>query len=323
MANVLKMKILQHITLLALGFFFVGCGLQKEIPAAQTFDDIPYPFTAHKTELPGELQVAYFDEGKGKKTIILIHGLGSYAPAWKKNISELSKNHRVIALDLPGYGKSSKGKYKASMTFYATVVKDLMNTLNLPSAIVGGHSMGGQIAMTLALAYPDKVDGLILVAPAGFETFTKGEKEWFREVLTPTAVKLTPAETVAENIGWNFYDMPDDAAFMITDRLAMRDCKEFDAYCYIIPECVKGMVDQPVFDHLKEIEKPVLVIFGQQDNLIPNRFLNGGKTETIAKAGVEQLPNATLHLVDKAGHFVHFEKDTEVNQLINDWLSGL
>lgn len=317
------MKILQQILVLALGLFIAGCGLQKEIPEVNSFDDIPYPYKVHKTELPGDLQVAYFDEGKGKKTIILIHGLGSYAPAWKKNIETLSENHRVIALDLPGYGKSSKGKYEASMTFYATVVKNLMETLHLPSAIIGGHSMGGQIAMTMALAYPEKVDGLLLVAPAGFETFTAGEKEWFREVLTPTAVKLTPAETVAENIAWNFYDMPQDADFMITDRLAMRNCEEFDAYCYIIPECVKGMVDQPVFDHLKDIHQPALVIFGKQDNLIPNRFLNGGKTEAIAKAGTAQLPDANLHMIDKAGHFVHFEKANTVNQIIHDWVTNL
>ncbi|MCB0662932.1 MAG: alpha/beta fold hydrolase [Saprospiraceae bacterium] len=317
------MRQLQYILLLLAGVTFAACGLQKEIPQIKTFDDIPYPFTVNKTELPGGIQVAYFDEGKGKKTIIFIHGLGSYAPAWKKNIAELSKTHRVIALDLPGYGKSSKGTYEASMTFYATVVKDLMETLNLPSALIGGHSMGGQIAMTMALSWPDKVDGLILVAPAGFETFTTGQKQWFREVLTPTAVKLTPAETVAENLAWNFYHMPDDATFMINDRLAMRDAEDFDAYCYIIPECVKGMVDQPVFDNLKDIQQPVLVIYGKQDNLIPNRFLNGGKTEDIANAGVAQLPNAELHMVDKAGHFVQFEKSEEVNQLINTWIGNL
>jgi pimeloyl-ACP methyl ester carboxylesterase len=300
-----------------------ACSLKKEIPTIQTFDDLPYPYEVSKVDLGEDITVAYFDEGKGKNTIILIHGLGSYAPAWKKNIPELAKNNRVIAIDLPGYGKSSKGNYEGNMSFYATVVSKFIDQLQLNEVILGGHSMGGQIAMTTALAYPEKVKGLILIAPAGFETFTKGQKQWFREVLTADAVRLTPAETVAENLASNFYKMPDDADFMINDRLAMRDAKEFEAYCFIIPQNVKGMVDEPVFDHLSDIKQPVIAVFGKQDNLIPNRFLNAGTTVEIGKAGIHQLPNASLHMVDKAGHFVQFEQSEKVNQLLSDWISNL
>jgi pimeloyl-ACP methyl ester carboxylesterase len=81
------------------------------------------------------------------------------------------------------------------------------------------------------------------------------------------------------------------------------------------------MVDEPVFDYLPQIEQPVLAIFGHQDNLIPNRFLNGGTTESIGQKGVEQLPNATLHMIDKAGHFVHYEQAQVVNGLISDFLN--
>jgi len=300
-------------------WLLAGCSWQQQVPAVQTFEDLPYPFPTKKVKLDSGEEVAYFDEGEGQP-IIFIHGLGSYAPAWKNNIEGLQKNFRCIALDLPGYGKSSKGKYEASMTYYANIIKDFMQALGLETAVLAGHSMGGQIAMTAALSYPEMVDRLILVAPAGFEVFHKGEKEWFREALTPTSVKLTPVDQIKTNIAWNFYDMPQEAEFMITDRIAMRQAEEFDAYCYIIPECVKGMVNQPVFDYLPQIEQPTLVFFGHQDNLIPNRFLNGGDTEDIGRQGVERLPNARLRMIGQAGHFVHFERAEVVNEEIRAFL---
>lgn len=296
-----------------------SCSWSQKVPSVETFEDIPYPFPTQQVKLESGETIAYFDEGEGDP-LLFIHGLGSYAPAWKKNIEALRGHYRCIALDLPGYGKSSKGKYEASMTYYASVLHAFMSEIGLSKANLAGHSMGGQIAMTTALAYPESIEKLVLVAPAGFETFHKGEREWFREVLTPTAVKLTTVDQIKTNIAWNFYDMPEDAEFMITDRIAMRKAEGFDAYCYIVPECVKGMVNEPVFDYLPQIEQPVLAIFGHQDNLIPNRFLNGGTTEAIGRKGVAQLPDATLQMIDKAGHFVHYEQAERVNELIKAFL---
>jgi len=160
----------------------------------------------------------------------------------------------------------------------------------------------------------------MLISPAGFETFTPGQKQWLRDVLSPTAVRLTTVDNIISNIASNFYKMPDDAEFMITDRIAMRNAKDFDAYCYIIPECIKGMVDEPVYDFIDRISAPTLVIFGEADNLIPNRFLNPGKTENIANDGAAKLQNGELHLIPKAGHFVHFEKAEQVNKIISEFL---
>lgn len=313
---------MRNLFIIVLAFLSGACSLQKQAPSVQSFDELSYPFATHQVQLPDGLEIAYFDEGKGEEVILFIHGLGSYAPAWKKNIEALKNDYRCIAIDLPGYGKSSKGKYEASMAYYARVVREFLEGLDIEKATLAGHSMGGQIAITTALAYPGLVERLVLVSPAGFETFHKGERQWFREVMTPTAVKLTTVEQIRENIAWNFYQMPADAEFMITDRIAMRSATDFDAYCYIIPECVKGMVDQPVFSELPNVQQPALVIFGHQDNLIPNRFLNGGETEDIGKQGVAQMPNARLLMVDKAGHFVQFEQAETVNDAIRGFLGA-
>lgn len=293
--------------------------MQKSLSSIESFDDLEYPFETKKIKLDNDIELAYMDEGQGEP-LILIHGLGSYSPAYKKNIEQLRNEYRVIAIDLPGYGKSTKKNYEYSMSFFANVVHDFMDKMNIEKASLVGHSMGGQISMMTALSYPESVDKLILIAPAGFETFTAGQKEWFRGVITKKGVMLTPVESIIANIGYNFYDMPEDAQFMIDDRIEMRTAKEFEGYAYANEKSVSGMVDEPVFDYLDQIKAPTLVIFGKNDNLIPNRFLNPGKTEAIAKQGAEKIPNSEMHIVSKAGHFVHFEKSEEVNQIISAFL---
>jgi pimeloyl-ACP methyl ester carboxylesterase len=319
MVDVLKMK--KNILYLLSVLLITSCSMQKSITNLESFDDINYPYQVNKIKLDNDITIGYMDEGNGSP-IVFIHGLGSYSPAWKKTIEGLKSSHRCIAIDLPGYGVSSKGKYDCSMTFYADVVADFINKMQLKDVTLAGHSMGGQISIMTSLAYPNKVAKLMLVAPAGFELFTPGQKQWFREVLTPKAVKLTPVDALISNVAYNFYDFPDDAQFMIDDRIAMRSAKEFDAYCYTITQSVSGMVDQPIFEYLPKIDVPTLVVYGKQDNLIPNRFLNPGRTEDIAKAGANQIKNSQLEMVDKAGHFVHFEQAEIVNQIMINFLKN-
>ena len=311
---------MRRILWLSLILLSAACGVQKELKPIQRFEELSYPYEVKKALLSGGIEVAYVDEGKGEQTLLFIHGLGSYLPAWKKNIEGLKEKYRCIAIDLPGYGKSSKGEYSGSMRFYSEIVAELIDKLKLGSVTLVGHSMGGQISIITALAFPDKVDKLVLIAPAGFETFTKGQKQWFREVMTANLVKLTTVEQIKSNLASNFYRMPKDARFMITDRIDMRGAEDFEAYCYIIPQCVQGMVDDPVYEFLPKITQPTLIIFGENDNLIPNRYLNPGKTGTIARKGAERIPNATLHLLPETGHFVQFEKAAEVNGLMAEFL---
>ena len=282
--------------------------------------DIVYPFEVKKVILTGDIQLAYAEEGNGKQTIIFIHGLGSYLPAWKKNVESLKDSYRCIAIDLPGYGKSSKGNYSGMMEFYAEIIQEFCKSKALNNIILCGHSMGGQIAITAALKYPHLIQKLILIAPAGFETFNKGEKQWFRDVMTVDGVRLTSVEQIKTNLAYNFYNMPDDAKFMIDDRIDMRDASDFNAYCYSIVQSVKGMVDQPVYEFLPQVKQATLCIFGENDNLIPNRYLNGGFTRRYAKKGANRLPDCSLIMIPHAGHFVMFEKSEEVNAFIKNFI---
>jgi len=114
--------------------------------------------------------------------------------------------------------------------------------------------------------------------------------------------------------------MPKDAQFMIDDRISMRSAKDFEAYSYAVVRSVHGMVNESVLDHLEEIKQPTLIIFGENDNLIPNRFLNPGFTKKIAEVGHKKLPNSKLVMLPKTGHFLMFENPEGFNKAVKDFV---
>ncbi len=321
----LTMKNTIKITLsliLMLAMFLSACSPYSNLtPMDSMREDLQYPFDVKYVEVSGNQEIAYVDEGSGQETVVFIHGLGTYLHAWEKNISALKAEYRCIAIDLPGYGKSSKLPHDGSMTYYADVVMEVLDQLNIESAVLAGHSMGGQISMVAALRYPQRVEKLVLASPAGFERFTEGQKEWFREVMSLSGVKKTTAESIMTNAAYNFYNMPDYAEFIITDRLAMRKAEDFDNYCYTVVRSVHGMVDQPVIDKLEQIKQPTLILFGENDNLIPNRYLNPGATNDIAEVGHSKIPNSELVMVPECGHFIPLEKADAFNDAIRQFLS--
>lgn len=311
---------MKQLIILLLTTLFVSCGTAR-IPGLQTMDDLEYQYPVDKIELANNTNLAYVEQGSGEQTLIFIHGLGSYLPAWNKNIEVLSHSYHCIAIDLPGYGKSSKGNYEFSMSYYAQIIHEFVQKKNLKNVVLVGHSMGGQIALTTALQYPDLVNKLVLIAPAGFETFNKGQRNWLANVMTPDAVRLTPVEQIRTNLAYNFYNMPEDAEFMFTDRVAMRGAEGFDGYVYAVSQSVKGMVQQPIYEFLPRIKQPTLAIFGSNDNLIPNRYLNPGKTHKVAEDGISKMPNGQLLMLEKTGHFAQFEQPEAVNAAILKFLN--
>lgn len=315
---------MKKMSFLILGLIFsimiIGCATSRYYHLEKKeFADFDYGFEV-KNVLVKNISVAYIDEGSSDKVLVLIHGLGSNAKGWIKNISGLSKTYRVIALDLPGYGKSQKGYFDFSLHFYAQILKGMLDNLKINKATIVGHSMGGQIAMITALEYPDIVSSLVLLSPAGLEKFSEGESAWFKKVVTPDLIKDTPIRQIDVNLRSNFYETPADAEFMITERIQMRKAKEFDLYCYAVAQNVAAMVDEPVHDKLDKITQPALVIFGENDQLIPNPYLHGGFTKDVAEIGKE-IPNSTVQVIPECGHFVQFEKTDKVNKAIVEFVN--
>jgi len=117
-------------------------------------------------ELPGGSRIFYHRSGKGEP-IVLLHGIAHSSQAWERVIPALTDRYEVIALDLPGCGRSDKPDTDYSMGTQAAAVRYALDRLHLDLVTVIGHSLGGGVAMTLAYQYPERVGRLGLVASAG------------------------------------------------------------------------------------------------------------------------------------------------------------
>lgn len=283
------------------------------------FEKINYPFKTQTVLLTGGENLAYIFEGApNNPPLILLHGLGSNCLAWKKNVPYLSEALFTIAPDLPGYGKSTKNtKFSGSMSDFAETIIRFLDALELSEAHFCGHSMGGQIAITLALKYPQRVKSLTLLAPAGFETFTAQEAEIIRRFYTEEMVRNVTEEQIESAVKLNFFRFSEEARYMIEDRIAIKTAPEYDTYGKIVVRALNGMLDAPIFEELSELKPPTLVFFGENDALIPSPFSQAKRSAIeIACAGAEQIPNGRLETLQECGHFVPFEASERINEKI-------
>jgi len=272
------------------------------------FPELNYNFDYSITQLDERISVAYYDTVIGNNTLIFIHGLSSYIPAWLKLIPLLQNKLRCIAIDLPGYGKSSEGVHEGTVTFYTEVLSLFIRKLKLENVTLVGHSMGGQISIASALQFPSLISRLVLLAPAGFETFSEKEKSLIKKYNTAQLYYSASEDDILASFRSNFFKMNDDIKPMIDDRINMRRWKNFVDYCNVVVNSLNGLLDYPVYDKLKELMQPSLIFFGKNDKWIPNKNLHKNTTtESIALNGASQIPNSKLILIDECGHFIPYE----------------
>lgn len=282
--------------------------------------DTPYSLHTKRIQGAGTLSLAYADEGEGFP-LLFIHGLGSYLPAWQKNIPFLSKHFRCLALDLPGYGKSAKEGFTAGMEFYADVVNSFLDKLQLQACYLVGHSMGGQVAIHTALKYPDKVKKLALMAPAGLETFSTEEGQQLMQWFAPDKVFRADADIIEQNVKANFHRFPADARVLLQDRVGYKSCSDYRAFCQVVADSVAAMLNEPVYARLDKLSMPVLMLFGRQDAYIPSKLLHPELTlEAMLQEVHNRMPNLRYHLIDTCGHFVQWEQAEKVNGYLLEFL---
>jgi pimeloyl-ACP methyl ester carboxylesterase len=282
----------------------------------------PYTFTVKKQRLANGLDIAYVDEGnrESKNVLVFVHGLASYLPAWDKNISALRSEYRCVALDLPGYGRSSTSS-TISIQFYSTVLAEFLDSLKLPSVTVLGHQFGAQVCMRAALRFPQKIKRLVLIAPAGIEQFNEEQCNFIRQVYTPRYTLLKPNNVVQADYERGFYNFPKDAEFMFKDRWSMTEAIDFHEYCATMAKCVRASIDEPILKDLRKLAQPTLIVFGTEDNMIPSALMHPTMTtQDIAEQAHKAIKNSTLLMIPDCGHFAQFEKPDIVNAAIRDFV---
>lgn len=274
-----------------------------------------YSYPIQKVVVGDNIDLAYIEVGEGAQTLVFVHGFASHFPAWEQNFTVLKKYYRCIALDLPGHGFSAKSDYSYSIDFYAQTVRQFLDKLGIKKSVLVGHSMGGQIAITLVLQQPTLFSHLVLVAPAGFETFNPSEKQWMLQFASGNILISSQYFKWVLNLKNYFHKLNDQEIEKLNEL--NRDFFSVTQNPYltkVLAGSVKGMMDAPVFDRLLALKLPTLVFFGKNDQLIPNKFLHMNLTpEQVARQGAGQIPESKLVLYNQCGHFLQYEQASRFN----------
>ncbi len=263
--------------------------------------------------------VNVIDFGEGPP-IVFIHGLAGCWQNWLEQLPALAASHRVVALDLPGFGASPMPREKITISSYARAVDRAMEALGLGAAAVVGNSMGGFVAAELAIAFPQRVERALLVSPAGISTF--GNRfglrwaPWLRRLQAPLALQMRWASANADLLmhkpslrqlilgGVASYPGRLPAA-LVAEQLRGAGKPGFvDAF--------EALLDYDFRDRLPEIVCPTLVVWGEDDQLVPVRD---------ADVYTELIPNARKAIFKDTGHVAMLERPARFNALLEKFLS--
>jgi pimeloyl-ACP methyl ester carboxylesterase len=291
-------------------------------------DSLPsYPL--HYQNLPYGVKLAYTEVATDHTNVpplVLLHGLGGSRKHWYRNLPGLSRHYRCLVPDLPGYGQSDIASLPDGniLSFFSETLLAFMDSLQLPSAVLVGHSMGGQLATLFALQHPERVQALVLAAPAGLETFTETEAASILQYARYTFPQKLSEAQLRQNLNANFSKPPAQAEMLLQDRLALNNAEDFPQYAQVLLKGVEGMLSAPVANQLSHLKPPVLILFGKEDALIPNRLLHPNlSVEAVAKQAQEQIPQAQLQLISPAGHLLQFEQPEDFNNKLHSFLTPL
>jgi pimeloyl-ACP methyl ester carboxylesterase len=246
--------------------------------------------------------VHYRDEGAGSP-LVLIHGTSSSLHTWDDWVARLREHRRIVRLDLPGFGLTGPAPDRDySAARYSHLVAALLARLGIDRADIAGNSLGGRVAMTLALEYPERVRRLVLVDAAGLSG--QEPPRIFRIARTPVLNALlrwvTPRTLVRKNVA-EVYGDPSRLTDALVDRYY--DLLRREGNRGALLDRLNGPADPDLDGRVAEIRAPVLVEWGEKDRWIPVAFAHrlsgaipGARLVTYAAAGhvpMEELPDAT------------------------------
>lgn len=248
------------------------------------------------------LDVHYRDEGSGP-AVLLLHGTGSSLHTWDAWTRALSANHRVVRLDLPGFGLTGPapdGNYRIEKM--VAFVDAFTRKLALDRFAIAGNSWGGEIAWTYALDHPERVDRLILVDAAGWPR-TGPLPIAFRLALMPVVGPLVAKLGTQRVVDKTVHDVYGDPS-RITDELRQRylDLSRREGNRASFGARLRAPhVDRT--GELGKIKAPTLVMWGSEDHLLPvesaekfHAAIPGSSVKIYSGAGhvpMEEVPDAT------------------------------
>lgn len=239
--------------------------------------------------------IHYTTEGQGN-TIVLMHGFMESLQIWEDFSFELSKNNRVVCIDLPGHGKSECIEEVHSMELFADVIKRVVDELEIPNFLLIGHSMGGYASLEFAGKYPEMLKGLVLFHS---QAMSDSEEAKIMRDRSCEIVKQNRKNFITHFIPDLFAD---ENVEKYAKEISILQSYVFDMKEEAIIAALQGMKKREAkLEVLKALNVPVLFIFGKKD-----------KRMNLQSAMEQaQLPKHAEVLLLETGHMGYIEARNE------------
>ena len=260
--------------------------------------------------MAGGIPVHVSDTQTGSKTLVLLHGYLETLSIWDDFIPLLDKDIRIICLDLAGHGLSGTNQDINTVDFSAQVVYEALLKCNVTKCVIGGHSMGGYVALAFAANYPEATYGLCLFHSTPNPDPEEKREGRNREIALIREGKLTLA--IAKGVPQMFAA---DNTVRFAEKIA--EIKEIAEICD--PEgviaCLEGMKARPDRNaFLAGFTKPLLFVFGEKDRYI--------SVET-AQGLAARYKQAQVLWLANSGHNGFIEEQGRVAEKVNEFMSKL
>ncbi|MCE6991281.1 alpha/beta fold hydrolase [Dyadobacter sp. CY323] len=282
--------------------------LTEKVPG----EPVAYPYAVKKTRIDDDIEIAYTDEGIGGADVLLfIHGMGTDLSAWGKNMDSLSKDFRCIALDLPGHGLSDKGDFPYTIQFYTQCVISFIKKLDLPALTLIGHSMGGQIAVNIAIKQPVLADKLVLVSPSGVEPYTAVERQMLINTMTGI---VASGNAFTHNRLNQILGFPNhlELASEFANGIALYQ-HEAAHFGILLSRSVEAMLLEGINGVLHQITQPCLILVGEEDLISPWPYMRGEDFARLLAAESSQIRDVKLVTVPACGHYLPYQMPEAFN----------
>lgn len=279
--------------------------------------DDRHEYSQDRTIQVAGLQGRYWAEGSQGSPVILIHGLGGYVETWWPNIITLAQQHRVFAVDLPGFGRTAKpADAPYDLPYFARFIYDFMACLGLESASLVGHSLGGAVALQVVFTFPQKVDRLVLVGSGGLGRevhlmFRLASLPLLGEILSRPSLQgsrslireivYDPALVIEEDVRFD-YEISSQPGAQPAFLKTLRSLANVFGQ--------KRAVVEPILEQLPALTQPTLVLWGREDTFVPVKHAD------VAR----RIPNSRVQILERCGHIPQFEHPEAFDQAVQEFL---
>jgi pimeloyl-ACP methyl ester carboxylesterase len=268
----------------------------------------------HEVDVVGA-RVNYVEMGEGPP-LVLVHGLSGAWQNWLETIPHFARTHRVVALDLPGFGASPMPPWDISIPAYGRFLRDFCERLGIGRCSLIGNSMGGFIATEVAITDHDRVDDLVLVSAAGI-TWARARQEPAAMIArvgraaTPFFMRFHMQGIRRRRLRHGYFQ----GVFFDPDAIRREMLWENVVPALQSPGYYDAMTTLWGYDirhRLEEIEVPTLIVWGRNDRLVPVPAALSYKK----RIG----DNAELVIFDHCGHVPQLERPVRFNRVVEDFL---